>query len=76
MHSPTIIINRVLGQCNPSHYFVLTFFPYLVEIDVLKLYNTLKIYLPRGTSVWMNLSSYLLLLILALFEPHVRILFR
>ncbi len=47
MHSPTIIINRVLGQCNPSHYFVLTFFPYLVEIDVLKLYNTLKIYLPR-----------------------------
>lgn len=35
------------------------FFPYLVEIDVLKLYNTFKIYLPRGIFIWTNLLSYL-----------------
>ena len=35
------------------------FFPHLVEIDVLKLYNTFKIYLPRGIFIWTNLLSYL-----------------
>lgn len=35
------------------------FFPYLVEINVLKLYNIFKIYLPGRLSVWMNLLSYL-----------------
>ena len=31
----------------------------IVEIDVLKLYNTFKIYLPRGIFIWTNLLSYL-----------------
>nr|DAR16122.1 MAG TPA: hypothetical protein [Caudoviricetes sp.] len=31
----------------------------MVEIDVLKLYNTLKTYLPRGIFIWTNLLSYL-----------------
>lgn len=35
------------------------FFPHLVEIDVLKLYNTFKIYLLRGIFIWTNLLSYL-----------------
>ena len=35
------------------------FFPHLVEIDVLKLYNIFKIYLPRGIFIWTNLLSYL-----------------
>ena len=35
------------------------FFLHLVEIDVLKLYNTFKIYLPRGIFIWTNLLSYL-----------------
>lgn len=40
-------------------YAVNWFFPHLVEIDVLKLYNTFKIYLLRGIFIWTNLLSYL-----------------
>lgn len=40
-------------------YTVNRFFPHLVEIDVLKLYNTFKIYLLRGIFIWTNLLSYL-----------------
>ena len=47
----------------PRYYILLRkferFFPHLVEIDVLKLYNTFKIYLPRGIFIWTNLLSYL-----------------
>ena len=39
--------------------YIARFFPYLVEINVLKLYNIFKIYLPGRLSVWMNLLSYL-----------------
>ena len=44
------------GRKVPAFY---RFFPHLVEIDVLKLYNTFKIYLPRGIFIWTNLLSYL-----------------
>lgn len=40
-------------------YTVNRFFPCLVEINVLKLYNIFKIYLPERLSVWTNLLSYL-----------------
>lgn len=42
-----------------SNVNVNRFFPYLVEINTLKLYNTFKIYLPRGIFIWTNLLSYL-----------------
>lgn len=40
-------------------YTVNRFFPLLVEINVLKLYNIFKIYLLGRLSVWTNLLSYL-----------------
>jgi hypothetical protein len=42
-----------------SYLKIKRFFLHLVEIDVLKLYNTFKIYLPRGIFIWTNLLSYL-----------------
>lgn len=48
--------NKVL---RPRMVYIDWFFPHLVEIDVLKLYNTFKIYLPRGIFIWTNLLSYL-----------------
>ena len=49
MQQPEISIHPLIGR----------FFPYLVEINTLKLYNTFKIYLPRGIFIWTNLLSYL-----------------
>ena len=49
MQQPEISIHPLIGR----------FFPHLVEIDALKLYNTFKIYLPRGIFIWTNLLSYL-----------------
>ena len=40
------------------------FFPYLVEIDVLKLYNTFKIYLPRALIVKVVVSKNIYFLFL------------
>ena len=53
------IENQIRKMHSEDERKVLRFFPHLVEIDVLKLYNTFKIYLPRGIFIWTNLLSYL-----------------
>ena len=52
-------LNSYVQMDTVKSYTVNRFFPHLVEIDVLKLYNTYKIYLPRGIFIWTNLLSYL-----------------